>query len=132
MILFETDYIQISIDETVPCLEWIAKKNLLSAEFRASEEKSLQLYLQHKAKYPRLQWFVDSRNVVSVTAEDSQWVAQEILPKFAAAGLKKEGFVVPKSVIGKMVVNNYVSDAGKTIEIKVFDNVEATKSWLKS
>lgn len=51
--------------------------------------------------------------------------------KFAAAGLKKEGFVVPTSAVGKMVVKDYESKAGKRIEIKVFDVVEAAKNWLK-
>jgi hypothetical protein len=132
MILFETNYIKIGLDEAVPCLEWIAKKNLVSAEFRESEEKSLSFFLQYKPKYPRLEWFVDSRNVVAVVAEDMEWVATNILPKFAAAGLTKESFVVPTSVIGKMVVKNYMSEAGKTIEVKVFDSAEAAKAWLKA
>lgn len=131
MILFETDYIRLALDKTVPCLEWIAKKNLISAEFRESEEKSVQFYRQYKAQFPRLEWYVDARNVVAVLSEDTQWVADEILPKMAAAGLKKEAFVVPTSAVGKMVVKNYVSKAGQTIEVQVFGVEEAAKSWLK-
>lgn len=131
MKLSDNESITISIDESVPCLEWIGKKRISSEEFRDSEQKSLQFYLRYKTKYPRLEWFVDARNVGVLTPEDIQWVIDRILPKFASAGLKKEAFVVPSSAIGKIIIRNYVSKAGDIIEIKSFDNSEAAKNWLK-
>ncbi len=131
MKLSDNESITISIDESVPCLEWIGKKRISSEEFRDSEQKSLQFYLRYKTKYPRLQWFVDARNVGVLTPEDVQWVVDHILPRFASAGLKKEAFVVPNSAIGKIIIRNYVSKAGDIIEIKSFDNSEAAKNWLK-
>lgn len=131
MRLFDNEYVRLSIDESVPCLEWIGKKFMSSKEFRASEEKSLQFYLKYKDKYPHMEWFVDARDIGPISTQDTKWVVDEILPKFAAAGLTKEAFVVPKSAVGKMVVKNYVSKAGKTIEMEVFDTVEAAKNWLK-
>jgi hypothetical protein len=131
MDLFENEYVRLSIDESVPCLEWIGKKYMPSEAFRTSEEKSLQLYRESKKKYPQLEWLVDARDIGVVSSQDMQWVIDKILPRFALAGLTKEGFVVPKSAIGKMTVKNYISAAGKTIEMKVFDTVEAAKNWLK-
>jgi hypothetical protein len=131
MKLFENEYVKLSLDEKVPCLEWIGKKFMPSEAFRASEEKSLQLYREYKAKYPHLEWFVDARDIGPVSPQDTQWVADRILPQFAKAGLRKEVFVVPKRAIGKLTVNNYISTAGKTIEMKLFDTVEAAKNWLK-
>jgi hypothetical protein len=130
MKLYEDEFITLSIDESVPCLEWIGKKFMSSEEFRLSEEKSFQFYKQFKGKHSRLEWFVDARNIGPIATEDTQWVAEKILPQFAAAGLKKEGFVVPTSAIGKMVVRNYMSNAGKVIEIQVFGTVEEAKNWL--
>ncbi len=131
MQLFENDYVMLSLDENVPCLEWIGKGHIPSEVFRESEEKSLQFYLQYKGKYPHLGWFVDARKIGALFPADTQWVADEILPRFATAGLKKEGFVVPTSALGKMTVHNYESQAGDRIEIEVFDTVEDAKNWLR-
>lgn len=132
MKLFENEYVTMSIDKNVPCLEWIGKKYMPSKEFRASEEKSLQLYREYKNIYPQLEWFIDARDIGPVIPQDTQWVVNEILPHFAAAGLTKEGFVVPQNALGKMTVNYYTSRVGKIIEIRIFETVIATKNWLKA
>ncbi|GEM_PF-2863053 len=44
MVLVENESYRISIDESVPCLEWIGKKFMASQEFRTSEEESLKLF----------------------------------------------------------------------------------------
>lgn len=131
MKLYEDEFITLSIDESVPCLEWVGKQFMSSAEFRASEEKSLQFYTMYRPKHPRLEWFVDARDIGPISPEDTQWVVDKILPQFASVGLRKEAFVVPTSAIGKIVVKNYVSHAGSVIEMKIFSTVEAAKEWLK-
>ncbi len=133
MILSENDYVLISIDESVPCLEWIGKKGFVpSEEFRLSEEESLKFYRQYKKQYPAIQWFVDARFIETVSPHDTQWLIDEILPLFAAAGLTKEAFVAPASALGKMTVNHYKTTAGQVIEIQTFDSVDAAKAWLKA
>jgi len=131
MNLSDNEYVTISIDESVPCLEWVGKQFIPSKEFRASEEKSLEFFLQYKKKYPRLEWCVDARDIGPVPPQDTQWVADNILPKFLAAGLKKEAFVVPKSALGKISVKNYTSHAGKVLEIMMFGTIEEAKDWLQ-
>ncbi|MBN1573102.1 MAG: hypothetical protein JW984_07900 [Deltaproteobacteria bacterium] len=131
MVLFENESYRLSIDESVPCLEWIGKKFMASQDFRTSEEKSLEFFKEYKVKYPRLQWFVDARDIGFISEEDTAWVAEVILPAFASSGLRKEAFVVPSSHFGKIAIDNYRSDAGETIEIEVFDNVQKAKDWLK-
>jgi hypothetical protein len=71
-----------------------------SEAFRESEEKSVAFYRQYKPQYPALEWFVDSRKIRSLPEEDLEWVSTTILPQFAAAGLKKEVFVIPESALG--------------------------------
>lgn len=132
MKLFENKSVIISIDELIPCLEWIGKGPLNSQTFRESEEKSLAFYQEYKPKYPALEWFVDARKIRSLAPEDVEWVAQEILPQFAAAGLTKEVFVLPESAIGRFVVRDYTDLAtGKKVEIQAFVSVEEAKNWLK-
>jgi hypothetical protein len=132
MELFENEYVKLSIDESVPCLEWIGKNGFIpSEEFRLSEEKSLEFYRAYKKTYLKMEWFVDARYIDTIFPKDTQWLVDEILPQFAAAGLTKEAFVVSESALGKMTVDYYKSAAGQTIEIRMFDTVEAAKNWLK-
>ena len=131
MELYDDEYVKISIDENVPCIEWTGKKFMPSEIFRLSEEKSLEFYKKYKLEYPALQWYVDARDIGPVSPQDTEWIVQNILPEFAAAGLKREAFVIPKSALGRMAVQTYASDAGETVEIQMFDNVEAAKQWLR-
>lgn len=132
MQLFENDDVVIRLDASVPCLEWIAKHPVTSETFRESELESLQFYRQYKPKYPTLEWFVDARKMRSLLEEDVQWVANEILPKFEAAGLMKEVFVMPEQALGRFVVKDYFekSKSGK-VTIRMFADVEEAKAWLK-
>jgi len=114
----ENDVVCLSLDETVPCLEWIGKKFLSSEEFRESEEKSLEYYAQSKARYPNLGWFVDARQIGAVSPKDTEWVVKEILPKFATLGLKKEAFVVQSNASGQMTVQTYESQRGRSSKLE--------------
>ena len=130
MKLFENEYVTIAIDENIPCLEWIGKQYMPSAEFRASEEKLLQFYQKYKKKYPTMQVCIDARLVGVVSPKDTQWVAEVILPQVIEAGLTKEGFVVSEG-LSKMTITHYKSATGKSVEIAMFPTVEAAKNWLK-
>ena len=132
MKLFENESVIISIDESIPCLEWIAKGPLNSQTFRESEVKSLAFYQEYKPKYPALEWFVDTRKIRSLLPDDVEWVAQDILPQFFAAGLTKEAFMIPETALGRLVVRDYTDLAtGKRVEIQTFVSVEDAKNWLK-
>jgi hypothetical protein len=132
MVLFDNEFVTLSIDESVPCLEWIGKKYMPSEEFRASEEKSVKFFLMYKGKYPLLEYFVDARKIGPISPQDTKWIVEELLPKLVAAHLKREAFVIPVSAVGKMIVKNYGSNAGAMIEVKTFDAVDAAKEWLKT
>lgn len=127
----DNEYYRITIDENTPCLEWIGKKFMPSQVFRESEQKSLEAFLKHRSKYSNFQWYVDARDIGVVSREDTEWVAENILPKMSAAGLRKEAFIVPKSALGRMTVKNYQSKAGEVIQIQVFGTPTEAKSWLK-
>ena len=130
-VLLDNEYVTLSLDESVPCVEWIGKKYMPAEEFRASEEKSLEFFLAYKGRYPRLEYFVDARNIGPISPQDTKWIVDELFPRFLAAHLKKEAFVVPASAVGRMVVKNYKSKVNEMIEIKEFDSAEAAKDWLR-
>lgn len=131
MVLFDNEYVTLSLDEAVPCLEWIGKQFMPGEEFRASEKRSLEFFLAYKGRYPRLEYFVDARNIGPISPQDTKWIIDELMPRFIASHLKKEAFVVPSSAVGKMVVKNYENQVNEMVEIKVFDAVEAAKDWLR-
>ena len=131
MKLFENEYVMLSIDKQVPCLEWIGKKEFLpSRAFRQAETKSLQFYRKYHKLYPGMSWLVDARKIGAVSPEDMQWAAHEILPEFISLGLTKEAFIVPAKEFGKMTVSYYKSTVGQSMDIRIFDNVETAKKWL--
>jgi hypothetical protein len=130
MRLFENAYVSLSLDERVPCLEWTGKKFIPSAEFRHSEKIYLQYYLQYQPYYPNLQLFVDARLIGAISPEDTQWLAEIMLPQFVKAGVTKEAFWVTK-VLTQMSVKQYKAEVGKLAKIAIFDTVEAAKIWLK-
>lgn len=132
MTLFENEYYKLALDTKTPCLEWIGKQFMPSAEFRESEVKSVEFYKKYKPKYPKLEYFVDSRDIGPISPKDTEWIIKEILPEMLKDGLRKEAFVVPKTAVGKIVVKNYVSNAGITVEMDIFETVDEAKKWLKS
>jgi hypothetical protein len=131
MVLFENESYRISLDTEIPCLEWLGFSSMTSKEFRESEWMSIDFIKEYKKKYPKLEWFVDAREVGLISTEDTSWAVEEILPRVASLGISKEAFVVSESALGKLIIKNFKSKAGETIEIKLFSSSEDAKSWLK-
>jgi len=133
MILFENRSVRVSLDTEVPCLEWVATQNVLSEEFRESEYESLKQYEILKQKYPTLEWFVDARKLEGLHTEDTEWVANVILPKFADLGLTKEAFILPSNIFGQFTIEDYKDEvADRRVTIHMFDDVEKAKKWLQT
>ena len=63
MELFDNEFVTISIDKSIPCLEWLGKKFMPTEDFKISEEKSLDFFIKYKKIYPKLEWFVDAREI---------------------------------------------------------------------
>jgi len=131
MNLVEDEHYRISLDTSVPCLEWIGLKPMDSDTFRESEVHLKDHYLKAVKKHSGLQMFVDARVIGLISAADTTWVANEILPPISAAGLKKEAFIVPESALEKLIVRNFKSKAGDIVEIKVFTDEKEAKYWLQ-
>ena len=130
MTIFENAYVKIVFDVSIPCLEWIGKQYIPSAEFRNSEEKLLQAYQEYTKKFPMMPMCIDARLIGVVSPKDTQWVAEVILPQTIEAGLKKEAFVVAEG-LSKMTITHYKSATGALVEIGMFNTIEAAKAWLK-
>ena len=130
MTIFENAYVKIAFDVSIPCLEWIGKQYIPSAEFRNSEEKLLQVYREYTKKFPMMPMCIDARLIGVISPKDTQWVAEVMLPQAIDAGLKKEAFVVAEG-LSKMTITHYKSATGVSVEIGMFNTIEAAKAYLK-
>lgn len=127
---FENSSVSVALDESVPCLAWIATQNPTTEEFKESEYKSLEAYRQYKTKHPKLEWLVDARKVSGLDPDITDWAAKEILPQFEKAGLKKEAFLIPADIFGQVTIDDFVNTATTSIEFKLFKDPDEAKKWL--
>ena len=130
MTIFENAYVKIAFDVSIPCLEWIGKQYIPSAEFRNSEEKLLQVYREYTKKFPMMPICIDARLIGVISPKDTQWVAEVIVPQAIEAGLKKEAFIVAEG-LSKMTISHYKLETGQPVEIGMFLSVDDAKDWLK-
>jgi len=132
MILFENRSVKICLDTEVPSLDWIATDHVSSDEFRESEYESVKQYELLKPKYPTLKYFVDAQKIEGLHTEDTEWVAEVILPKLADLGLTKEAFVMPSNIFGQFTVEDYKNEvADGRVTIHIFDDLAEAKKWLQ-
>ncbi|MFH1562423.1 MAG: hypothetical protein ABIF11_03255 [Nitrospirota bacterium] len=131
--IWEGETVIVSLDTDTPCLEWINKGGVMtSEEFHQSEYVSYDAYLQYKKDYPALEWFVDARQLRPMDPQDVDWVAKEILPKFGAAGLTREAFVIPQNAMAKLAIHQYETKAADgQVTVRMFGSVDEAKQWLK-
>lgn len=132
--LYETDRVQMFIDESVPCLVNIWNGFVPSAEFRQSILKLVELLKEQRPKYPKLHLLADTRTLNVVSRNDIQWVTDEINPLYLEIGVQFEAFVLSKDAFGQVAVNRYVTQTLKqgSFHVQIFDDLEEAKQWLKS
>lgn len=132
--LYETDRVQMFIDESVPCLMNVWNGFVPSAEFRQSILKLVDLLKEQRPHYPKLNLLADTRALNVISRNDIQWVTDEINPLYLEAGAQFEAFVLSKDAFGQVAVNRYISQTTKQgiFSVQMFDDLEQAKAWLKS
>lgn len=132
--LYETQNVQMFIDESVPCLVNVWNGFVPSTEFRRSIFKLVELLKEHRPKYPKLHLLADTRTLNVVSRNDVQWVTEEINPLYLEVGVQFEAFVLSKDAFGQLAVNRYVSQTTAQGEfiVQIFNDLEVAKAWLKS
>lgn len=131
--LYETDEVRFYIDKSVPCLvnEW--RGYIKSETFRAAILKLVELLEAHRAHYPTLNLLADTRTLGVLQRQDLAWVAEEINPRYVAAGATHEAFVLSEDEFGKLSVKRYMVNTTSQgdFTVNMFDSMEKAKAWLR-
>ncbi len=126
MILIEKPYLILEYDEALQCIVQYWKGFAKSGEFREGINKSLEFFKQKKVD----KIISDTKNLSLIKKEDTDWVAKEVTPAMVKQGLRYMAFIVPSSVFTQLSVDNYKTEAGKSVTIRYFDQLNDAKTWL--
>ncbi|MGD1843845.1 MAG: hypothetical protein ACFB10_00450 [Salibacteraceae bacterium] len=128
MTYFNSEYLQVSGDDTIGCsvVEW--KRFATSEEFRNGMNQTMGL-MKEKG-YTKI--LSNSSNLGPIAPEDQKWVIEEWLPQALALGYNKIALIVPKDVFSQLAVDDIMEEANEVspVDDKYFDNVDEAASWL--
>ena len=110
-------------------IEWKDNK-LTSEEYRSAFEKVIEFT---KGKNIFVNYLADTRLQSVVTPEDRKWFQNNIIPEAIENGLQRGAVVISGNAFKKYYMNMIIRGSKMfPIEIKMFDNVDKAKKWLKS
>ena len=132
MIVYQTPFVKIFYDETVPAIyeEWFGQ--LSSKEFRKALNEKLNAYNKLKKNHEHLYWLNDVRKLRGLTAEDQQWAVNEFHPNLYPAGVRKIAFIVPERTYTRLSDEEITGkfDSHNEVEICYFDDFESAYAWF--
>ena len=134
MVYLDKPYALVTWDEATRCviLEW--RDFAYGEEYRCAHNKVLEVLEQRRSS----KLLGDARKMRATSQDDQQWLVEHWIPRSAKAGLKHLAIVLPKSVIGQMVLQQLskMSTGDKrlisTDGSSYFETVDEAKKWLKS
>jgi hypothetical protein len=74
----------------------------------------------------------DNRQVVGPWDHATDWIATDWTPRALRAGMKFFAHVVDKQTLAGMSAEQLHQKIGHVFEMKVFDDIEEAKDWLKN
>jgi len=121
-VYFDTDY-------NAGVIEWKDKK-LSSEEYRSAFLKIIE-YTAGKNIF--VNYLADTSLQSVVSPEDRKWFQDNIVPEAIGHGLQRGAVVISGNVFKKYYMNMIIK-ASKMfpITIKMFDDMDKAKKWLKS
>lgn len=128
MIYFQDTCADVIWDETAKAVivEW--KKFATLEKIQLVLNKALELLQQKKAS----KYLGNSSNMAPFSKEAGIWLGEDWMPRAIAAGMKYLAYLVPKSALARMTIQNIKSEPVTNYEAAFFDSMEAAKAWLAS
>ena len=68
----------------------------------------------------------------TILAEDQRWIAEDWMPRAAAAGLLAIASKRPATYFGQVAVESVLRVIARGVSVRLFDNVEEARAWLRS
>jgi hypothetical protein len=105
--------------------EWRAFAN--SAEFRTGLTKGIQAIRDHRAAA----YISDSRKVKVITHDDQKWLKDRWLPQAKDAGLKRIGFVIADTGLGRLNVEDVAKLCAENgLRSRTFGSLEDARKFV--
>jgi hypothetical protein len=116
----------VSYDADVPCVVMTWTGYAPGAPFRAANEAVLERIAKERAT----KILGDIEAVQITSAADQRWLAEDWLPRAAAAGLRHAALVTPAFELDHAPVRLIGESLPRQFELEYFDDVEVAREWL--
>ncbi|MBO2009475.1 hypothetical protein [Hymenobacter negativus] len=73
----------------------------------------------------------DNRAVIGSWSAANEWIAEHWTPQVLALGLQRFAHIVSPGIFGQASAAEMVTRANKQLEIRLFQDVELAKAWLR-
>jgi hypothetical protein len=117
----------VRFDPEVPCMTVVWKRPASSAQLRFVGERLLELIRAHKVA----KVLGDDTALPLIEADDQDWIADDWIPRAAAAGLKVAANKSPDAYFGRLAVER-IKERQRLLTIRSFEQFEQARRWLKS
>jgi hypothetical protein len=118
----------VSYDPEVQCVVMTWTGYAPGAPFRAANEAVLDRVVKERAT--RILGDIEAVQITS--AADQRWLAEDWLPRAAAAGLRHAALVTPAFELDHAPVRLIGESLPQQFELEYFDDLEAARAWLKA
>ena len=129
MTIFDNEYIAMWYHTDTKIVHHHYYPQLNSHFLRAGLDRGIELMKEHGAT----KWLSDNREVEPHSAEDTEWINSNWLPRVINAGWKYWALVVPSTVVAQMNMNEFVeSFYDQGIRVMVFTDPDKAMHWLET
>lgn len=126
MVLYSKPYVTIERDDQLKCLTQNWKGFATSEKFREAINATLNIFKQGGIE----KLISNTKDFSLVKKEDTDWVAQVVIPQMVKHNLRYMAFVVPSNVFSKISVDNFKEEADKVVSIRYFDDLNKALEWF--
>ena len=118
----------VEYDESVPCVVMTWTEYRPGAPFRAANEAVLAMILEERAT--RILGHIEAVQISD--PRDQRWLAEDWLPRAAAAGLRYAALVTPAFELDHAPVRLIGETLPAGLQLEYFDDVDAARAWLRA
>ena len=136
-LIFETDFVQLHFDATVPCVTATLLRFMNHEEYKLHLNKGLDIMKDKIKSTGRMMWLPDTRLSPVFADEDTAWAIEDWTPRALVAGIYHVAFVIPQSEWAQVGVEDYgegsKGDGEKQgMTVAFFTSQEEAKDWFRN
>jgi hypothetical protein len=119
----------VDYDAEVPCVVMTWRGYATTGEFRAANERVLEVLAERKAS----KLLGDIKEFVLIGSEDQAWLSGDWIPRAVQAGLRKVALTSPAFYFNRVAVESVGQRLDpEALVLQHFDDRDAARTWLAS